>query len=88
MNLNSITKYKLNKQQYLGAISEILKLLKIGEKNEKELRELATVKRDVLSSFLELTVPAGCFYKLSFLEHVAVFLGLAKEKGPDTFIGV
>ncbi|MGB7452256.1 MAG: hypothetical protein WBM36_09040 [Lysobacterales bacterium] len=75
--MNSITKYTLNKQQYLDAISEILKLLRIGENDEKELRELAPDKRDVLSSFLDPTIPAGCFYELSFLEHVAVFLGLA-----------
>ena len=44
MSLNYITKYTLNKKQYLDALSEILKLLKIGEKDEKQLRELAPDK--------------------------------------------
>lgn len=77
MSLNGTTKNTLNKQQYLDVIHELLKLLKMGEESENELRELAPDKENIFSTFLDPTVPAGCFYEMPFLEHVSVFLSIA-----------
>lgn len=59
MSLSSITKHTLNKQQYLDAIREILKLLSISEDDEKQLRELAPDKPETIASFFDPATPAG-----------------------------
>jgi hypothetical protein len=77
MTLNSIKKNALSKQQYLDAIREILKLHEISKEDESQLRELMPGKQEVMDSFFDPTIPAGCFYELPFFDHVSVFLSLA-----------
>jgi len=70
-------KYTLNKQQYLDAIRVILKLLRVGEGDEEQLREAAPGNQEIMASFFDPTIPAGCFYEDPFFDHVQAFLGLA-----------
>ena len=75
MSLNSITKYTLDQYQYLDAIRGLLELLKIGEEDEEKLREAAPGNQEIIASFCDPTIPAGCFYEDPFFDHVNVYLG-------------
>lgn len=77
MDLSKLVGTKLTTEQYLDAIRQLVQLLRLGEADESEFRELAPTSAERIADFFHPTVAPGLFYELSLLEHVCAFLRLA-----------